>query len=65
MVATFVSHLLRMMVFSVGGLRSRGLHDRARTELAVLRGITGAATEHARLSTPGLADPPSPRGGGK
>jgi GT2 family glycosyltransferase len=35
--ATFVSHLLRLMTFSVGGLRSRVLRERAQTELAVLR----------------------------
>jgi GT2 family glycosyltransferase len=53
MAATFISHLLRTMLFSVGGLRSRGLHERARTERAVLRGILGAPTL------------PSPGGGGK
>jgi N-acetylglucosaminyl-diphospho-decaprenol L-rhamnosyltransferase len=39
MVATVVSHLLRLIVFSAGSLRSRVLHERARTELGVLRGI--------------------------
>lgn len=39
MVATVVSHLLRLIVFSAGSLRSRVLHERARTELRVLRGI--------------------------
>jgi N-acetylglucosaminyl-diphospho-decaprenol L-rhamnosyltransferase len=41
MVATFVSHVLRLLVFSAGGLRSRVLHERAQTELAVLNGIVG------------------------
>jgi hypothetical protein len=41
MAATFKSHLLRLMVFSLGGLRSRVLRERARTELAVLRAILG------------------------
>jgi GT2 family glycosyltransferase len=39
MVATFISHLMRLLIFAAGGLRSRALRERARTELAVLRGI--------------------------
>ena len=41
MVATFVSHVVRLLVFSAGGLRSGVLHERAQTELAVLRAILG------------------------
>jgi N-acetylglucosaminyl-diphospho-decaprenol L-rhamnosyltransferase len=37
MAATFGSHLGRLLIFALGGLRSRALRERARTELAVLR----------------------------
>jgi GT2 family glycosyltransferase len=58
MAATFVSHLLRLMTFSVGGLRSRALHERAQTELTVLRNFpTG--------SPPPRREFPSPSGGGQ
>ena len=40
MAATFMSHLLRLVVFSVLGLGSKVLRGRARTELAVLRAIS-------------------------
>lgn len=40
MAATVVSHLGRCVIFSAGGLRSRVLRERARTELAVLRAIS-------------------------
>ncbi len=40
MAATFVSHLLRFVVFSFLGIGSKVLRGRARTELAVLRAIS-------------------------
>jgi N-acetylglucosaminyl-diphospho-decaprenol L-rhamnosyltransferase len=43
MAATFVSHLLRLVIFSVGSLGNRGLRERARTERAVLRAISRSA----------------------
>jgi N-acetylglucosaminyl-diphospho-decaprenol L-rhamnosyltransferase len=43
MAATFVSHLLRLVIFSVGGLGNRDLRERARTERAVLRAISRSA----------------------
>ncbi len=52
MVATVVSHVVRLLIFTAGGLRSRVLHERARTEFAVLNGIL-----RTRL--------PSPFGGGQ
>ncbi len=41
MMATFVSHLFRMLLFAVGGLRDRVLQDRARTEWAIVQGLLG------------------------
>ncbi len=52
MVATFVSHLARLVIFALGGLRSRVLRERARTELAVLRNFPSGNF-------------PSPSGGGQ
>jgi GT2 family glycosyltransferase len=52
MVATLISHLMRLLIFAAGGLGSPILRERAQTELAVLRAIFGAPTL------------PSPRGEG-
>jgi GT2 family glycosyltransferase len=52
MVATYVSHLARLAIFALGGLRSRVLHERAQTELAVVRNFRSANF-------------PSPPGGGQ
>ena len=68
MLATYLSHLARLMIFALGGLRSRVLRERARTELAVLRAIsTRNSPSGGRQGGGGNLPPPlagEGRGGG-
>ena len=72
MTATFISHLMRLLIFAGGGLRSRGLRERARTELAVLRdfpkNFPSPSDGGQNLPSPpdsGQNSFPSPSGGGQ
>ena len=58
--ATFISHVMRLAIFAAGGLRSHGLRERARTELAVLRNFA----KNFPSSSDGGQNLTSPSGGG-